>query len=225
MHRRASVIALAAVLAVLNPPAAATRPILEMPHLFRPRPRVPQPSLVFAYRGWRIDASRAARAEPPARTVRAVRAQVDIVERLGLAPDTLTLMRTQPILADGANDVTAEPSDYVPGRGVVLHARRLDAKKPILLVALLKAYLAQRLPGGAANPEVTGLRAEAATRHDWPKTARMLQSNDDFFALNAAAYLYGAITREPYTRADLKKTEPRCYQWLAALFDHGRGRG
>ena len=36
----------------------------------------------------------------------------------------------------------------------------------------------------------------------------MLQGNDEFFALSAAAYLYGTITREPYTRADLKKTEP-----------------
>jgi hypothetical protein len=55
-------------------------------------------------------------------------------------------------------------------------------------------------------------------------TARMLRSNDEFFALTGAAYLYGTITREPYTRADLKKTEPQCYQWLARLFDGGRGR-
>src|SRR5262249_52952040 len=157
------------------------------------------------------DASRAARAGPAAKTVRAIRAQVDIVEHLGLAAPAIGFMRAQPILADALKDPTADPGDYAPGRGGTLHVRRLDAKKPILLYALLKAYLAQRVPGGTANPEVQALRAQAAAGHDWPKTARMLQSNDEFFALSAAAYLYGAITREPYTRADLRKTQPQCY--------------
>ena len=123
-----------------------------------------------------------------------------------------------------AGDPNLEASDYAPGVGVVLHAKRLDPRKPILLYGLLKAYQAQRLSGGFANPDVERLRQQAAGRHIWPKTARMLQSNEEFFALSAAAYLSGAITREPYTRADLRKIEPQCYQWLAKLFDGGRAR-
>jgi len=123
-----------------------------------------------------------------------------------------------------AGPASRDYAEYVPGRGVLLHARMLDGKKPILLGGLLKAYLAQRVPGGAANPELTALRAQAAARRVWPKTALMLQDNEAFFSLSGSAYLYGAITREPYSRADLKKTEPGCYQWLAGLFDGGRPR-
>ncbi len=222
MHRRNSVFALAVLGLALVAPAAAKQ-ALDMPRLFQTRPK-PSPALAFSYRGWRVDGSKAARAQSPARTVRAIKAQVDIVESLGLKPEILAFMRAQPIVCDGESASAAEASDYAPGRGVVLHARRLEAKKPILLYALLKAYQAQRLPGGFDNPDVAALRRQAVARRVWPKTARMLQSNDEFFALNAAAYLYGAITREPYTRADLKKTEPQCYRWLAALFDDGRPR-
>lgn len=224
MIRRFSVLALA-VLGLAMGADAAAKPGLQTPGLFGLRPKAPPPSLVFAYHGWRVDASRAARAQPPARTVRAIRTQIDIVEHLGLKPEVLAFMRTQKVICDGASDPNLEASDYAPGvGGVVLHAKRLDARKPILLYALLKAYQAQRLPGGFANPEVERLRQQAAGRRVWPKTARMLQSNEEFFALSAAAYLAGAITREPYTRADLIKTEPQCYQWLANLFDGGRGR-
>jgi hypothetical protein len=223
MIRRFSVLALV-VLGLTVAAAAAAKPALQAPALFGLRPKAPPPNLVFTYHGWRIDGSKSARAQPPARTVRAIRTQIDIVEHLALKPDVLAFMRTQPILCDGASDPNLEASDYAPGAGVVLHAKRLDPKKPILLYALLKAYQAQRLPGGFSNPDVERLRQQAAGRRIWPKTARMLQSDEEFFALTAAAYLAGAITREPYTRADLKKIEPQCYQWLANLFDAGRGR-
>jgi hypothetical protein len=223
MIRRFSVLALA-ILGLALAATAAAKPSPQPGALFQLRPKVPPPSLVFAYHGWSVDASRAARAQSPARTVRAIRTQIDIVEHLGLKPDVLAFMRGQKVVCDGASDPNLEASDYAPGGAVVLHARRLDAKKPILLYGLLKAYQAQRLPGGFANADVERLRLQAAGRRVWPKAARMLQSNEEFFALSAAAYLYGAITREPYTRADLKKTEPQCYLWLANLFDGGRPR-
>jgi hypothetical protein len=53
----------------------------------------------------------------------------------------------------------------------------------------------------------------------------MLRDNQDFFAYNAATYLCGVITREPYSRANLKKNEPQSYQLMASLFDSGRARG
>jgi hypothetical protein len=223
MSRYRSVVALAA-LALIGAGPAMTKPLLNLPPFFGVRAK-PQPSLDFTYQGWRIDASTAAGAQSPTRTVRAIKAQIDIVCGLRLSPQTMAFMRAQPISADGAADPRLEPSQYVAGRGVLLHVRRLDAKKPELLFALLKAYQAERLPGGTANADVETLRRQAAASRLWPRTARMLQSDDDFFALTAGAYLYGAITREPYTRADLKKTQPQCYRWLAGLFDGGRPRG
>jgi hypothetical protein len=225
MNRRNSVFAVAVVICVIaGAAAAAAKPMLNVPQLFQSRPKPPQPSLVFAYRGWRVDASRTARVQPPLRTVRAIKAQIDIVEHLGLRPDILAFMRSQPIVGDGAPVLSGEPVNYTSGHSLILHVRRLDAKKPILLYGLLKAYMDQRLPGGFNSVDVANLRRQAAARRVWPNTALMLQGNDEFFALNAAAYLYGAITREPYTREDLKKTDPTSYQWLARLFDGGRAR-
>jgi len=224
MIRRDSLIAFGLLAIAAGGAPAVAKPVLDVPPLFQLPPKAPPPRLVFSYRGWRVDASRTAKAQPPTRTVSAVMAQIDLVEGLNLKPDIIGFMRAQPILCDGATNPALETGDFVPGRGVVLHVRRLDRKKPALLHGLLKAYMVERLPGGVANAEVAGLRNAAAGRHVWPKTARMLQGNDEFFSLTAAAYLFGAITREPYTRADLRKTEPGCYQWLANLFDGGRAR-
>jgi hypothetical protein len=194
--------------------------ILRPPFFGLGRPK-PQPPLVFAYHGWRVDASRAGRVQSPDKTVRAVEAQLDLVERQGLAPDILALMRTTPILVvpDSGESVA-----YGRAGGVTLNARRLDAKKPLALLGLLEAYADRGLPGAPANAEVARYRREAIAAHVWPKTALMLRSDGDFFALTAGAYLVGATTREPYTRANLKKTQGGYYQWLANLFDRGQAR-
>lgn len=224
MKRRRSVLALAVLagLAALAAPLGFSSAQPMLPPLFRLPPRPPPPSLTFFYRGWRVDASHAARAQPPIRTVRQIEAQIDLIERLNLRPDVMAVMRAQPVLGDGAPGQPGQTAVWLPGRGIVLHVRRLDPRKPALLYGALKAYGAQRLPGGLDDPQLSDLRRQAAGRHVWPSDAMMLQSNEDFFALTGAAYLYGAITREPYTRGDLKKTEPQCYQWLAGLFDPGR---
>ena len=155
-------------------------------------------------------------------TVRKLKTQIDIVEHAGLSPQTLTFMRTIPITGTAPNAVDA--GRYVPGKGVFIRPKGLDDKHPVLLRQLLYAYETLQLPGGIANPTAEKLRAEAAAKHVWPKDATMLRSGADYFAMTASAYLYGAITSEPYTRADLKRTQPDAYQWLASLFDGGRGR-
>jgi len=182
----------------------------------------PQPGLIFSYRGWRVDASRALKGEAPAVTVRKLQRQIDLVEQLGLSPQVLAFMRAIPIT--GVAPAAPDPGHYVHGLGLFIRPKGLDDKRPELLRQLLYAYMDQRLPGGFANPMAERLRAEAAAKHVWPKGATMLHSGADFFAMTAAAYLYGAITSEPYTRADLKRTQPDAYQWLADLFDGGRPR-
>ena len=182
----------------------------------------PPPSLVFTYRGWRVDASRV-RAMKPEVVVRRIEAQLDLVAKAGVRGDVLAFARTVPIVADSAPG--AEPGRYVRGRGIIVQVKLLDPKKPMVLRQLLYAYLDQKLPGGFANPEVARFRQEAIARKAWPQTAAMLQNDPDFFAYTATAYLVGAITREPYNRANLRKTQPYYYQWLGNVLDGGKARG
>jgi hypothetical protein len=220
MSRRLAVIALvAAGLSVGAPAAADPTPFFNV-QLFAPRH--PPPSLTFTYRGWLVRAGAAAHAQRPDKTVRAIKAQIDIVEQLGLRPEVLGVVRALPIYADPS--LGREVGRYTADRRIMLRVRRLDAKRPSLLHALLLAYQDQKLPGGFANPDIARFRQQITDRHVWPKTAIMLQNNGEFFAETAGAYLYGEITREPYTRADLKKTQPDYYQWLGRLFDDGQPR-
>ncbi len=219
LNRRHAITAFVLACAAMGA-TADSQPILQPPFFGLGRPR-PAPPLVFAYHGWKVDASRTARGQPPDRTVRAVEAQLDLVEHAGLKPDVLALMRGVPVVVVADN---REAVGYEHAVGVVLNARRLDPKKPVALLGLLQAYLDRGLPGGLANPDIDRYRHEAMTAHVWPKTALMLQNNGDFFAMTAGTYLVGATTREPYTRAHLAKTQPDYYQWLARLFDGGAAR-
>lgn len=223
---KAVVLLLAAALAWLGGAAAAPA---EPGHLdFSPAAlfglgrRAPPPSLTFAYHGFSVDASRARRLQPAEKTQRAIDAQIDLVEHVGLKPDVLAEMRATPIRADIAKQ--GEGARYVAGQGVWLKVRRLDPRRPVLLAGLLRAYHDQRLATQPAGMDVARFRGEALSHHAWPKTALMLQSDTDYFALTGAVYLYGSITREPYSRADLRQTQPQYYHWLAQLFDDGKPR-
>ena len=230
MRRPSAAIALLALL--FWPPLAGVSAAADIvPPAFKPPPlfalplKKPAPSLVFTYHGFQVDASAAPRGTPPDKAVRQIKAQIDLVEKVGLKPDVLALMRATPILADPTKpNLPGEAAHYVRGRGVVVRIARLAPKKPVVLVGLLQAYADQRL-SGPAGQDIARFRGEAAARHVWPKTALMLQSDGDYFALTASAYLYGAITREPYTRANLKQTQPDYVRWLADRFDDGRPRG
>jgi hypothetical protein len=220
MSRRFVALALACCwLAVVSTVAGRASAALLPPLFEDPKP---QPSLTFVYHGWRVDASRTAHIQKPAKMVKAIKAQIDLIERLNLPKTTIAFMRSVPIAA--APGPVDERGSYARGRGVVINSRGLDDKRPVLLDQMLYAYQDQVLPAGVGNPDVARLRREAIDKHVWPKTATMLRSDPDYFVMVASAYLYGAITREPYTRADLRKTQPDAYQWLASLFDGGVGR-
>jgi hypothetical protein len=219
LNRRHAITALVLACAALGA-TADSQPVLRPPFFGLVRPR-PAPPLVFAYHGWKVDASRSARGQAADKTVRAVEAQLDLVEHSGLKPDVLALMRGVPIVVVADN---RESVSYAHGSGVMLNARRLDPKKPLALLGLLQAYLDRGLQGGLANPDIDRFRSEALAAHVWPKTALMLQNNANFFAMTAGTYLVGATTREPYTRTHLLKTQPAYYQWLARLFDGGAAR-
>ena len=194
--------------------------------LFDLVPHKPAPSLIFTYDGFQVDASAAPRGQSPDKTVRQIKAQIDLVQHMSLKPETLAFMRTVPILADPIKpNAPGESVHYVRGRGVVIRVNKLSPKKPIVLGGLLRAYYDQRLAGKPGNADIGRFRGEASARHVWPKTALMLQSDGDYFALTSSAYLLGAITHEPYTRLNLRQTQPQYYRWLATFFDDGRARG
>jgi hypothetical protein len=225
MSRRIAALALAFCCLTLAGAPAGRASAAFLPPLFGAHQ--PPPGLVFAYHGWRVDASGAARAQKPAKTVRAIKTQIDLVEHLGLSPRIIAFMRAAPIRVEaGAAEPGAidSPGRYVRGQGVMVRVEALGDKRPVLLRQLLYAYQDQVLAGGFANADVARFRLAAVNKHVWPKTATMLRDDPDYFALTASAYLYGAITREPYTRANLRKTQPDAYQWLANLFDDGKGR-
>ncbi|HEX4180404.1 MAG TPA: hypothetical protein VHY32_06405 [Caulobacteraceae bacterium] len=220
MNRRRAVVALiAAGLGLGGPMTASSAPLFGAPLFGAVKP---EPGLTFHYRGWDVRAVAAARIQRADKTVRAIKAQIDIIEQLHLSPPMMSFFRSQPIYADFTPG--RELGRYSADRRVLLRVKRLDAKRPALLHALLLAYQDQRLPGGFANSDIARFRQQILGRHVWPNTAIMLQNNGEFFAVTASAYLYGEITREPYTRADLIKTQPDYYQWLARLFDGGRPR-
>jgi hypothetical protein len=156
LNRRHAITALVLACAALGA-AADSEPILRPPFFGLMHPR-PAPPLIFAYHGWKVDASRSARGQPADKTVRAVEAQLDLVERAGLKPEVLTLMRGAPILVVADN---REAVSYARTSGVVLNARRLEPRKPVALLGLLQAYLDRGLPGGLAArrwPPMSGRR-------------------------------------------------------------------
>jgi hypothetical protein len=221
MGRRPAVIVLAALLiagTVASASAAFAAPIFGP--FFGFGRRAPPPSPMFTYRGWSVDASRAG--VRPEVAVKRIEAQLDLVARTGARSDIFAFMRGVPIIADPSPGL--EPGRYVRGRGVFMRVKLLDPKKPMVLRQLLYAYQDQRLPGGFGNPDVSRFRQEAIARKAWPQTAAMLQTDPDYFAFTACAYLAGTITREPYNRANLRKTQPYYYQWLARVLDAGRPR-
>ena len=219
MNRRHAILAL--VLALASEGAVAYgQSFFKAPFFGLGRPK-PAPPLVFVYHGWRVDAGRTAHERPADQTVRAVETQLDLVEHQGLKPEVLALMRAIPIVVVADS---REPVAYSRASGVTLNVRRLEPKKPLALLGLLEAYADRVLAGGPAGAPIAGFRRQAIAAHVWPKTALMLQSDAEFFAATAAAYLVGVTTREPYTRANLRKTQAGYYQWLANLFDAGAAR-
>ena len=224
MARRILVLAAMAAglcaLAGLGASVAAPTSKPALPGLFDlPRP-APPPALAFTYRGWKIDATGSGHAQAAERTVRLVKAQLDLVEGAGLRPEVLQTLRAVPVVVSPG--LAPEAATFRPPGVIEVHARQLDARKPTLLRALMLAQYG-RLDSRAAA-DVARYRQQILARRAWPRSAEMLQDDRNFFADTATAYLYGAITREPYNRANLHKTQPDYYQWLARLFDGGRAR-
>ncbi|ANM04737.1 hypothetical protein AMC78_CH02654 [Rhizobium phaseoli] len=175
--------------------------------------------LVFSYHGWQVDLTNAMGAEPDKEMIAAVKRQLDIVEQVDLKPDILKFMQTIRIWANPAA-AGFGPGHYSRKTGVDLRVESLEPDMPIILHELLHAYNDRMLPGGFDNPDIRQFFDNG--RGLWPSDSYMMSNSHEFFAVTASVYLYGDIERPPHSRSELRKNQPRYYQWLATLFDDGR---
>jgi hypothetical protein len=171
------------------------------------------------YHGWHIDVSQAS-GQPADAVTRSIQKQIDGIETLGIAQDIVSFMRTVPLRAAGSGD--GAPARYDRASGIDFRVDALDAKKPVLLQQLLRAFQEQKLKGDDVTV-ITNAYKEARDSGAWPVNAPMLKSPQDFFAATATVYLFGDIDTEPFSRGRLHETQPEYWKWLGGVFDGFHG--
>ena len=171
------------------------------------------------YHGWHIDVANAS-GQPAEAVTKAIQKQIDGIETLGIAQDIVSFMRTVPLRAEGSRD--GAPAHYDRAKGIDFRVEALDAKKPVLLQPLLRAFQEQKLKGDDVAV-ITNAYKEARDSGAWPASAPMLKSPQDFFAATATVYLFGDIDTEPFTRGRLHEAQPEYWKWLGGVFDGFHG--
>jgi len=189
----------------------------------------------FAYRGWRIDAD-AIHGELAPALVRALQAQVDLVESLAIKPDIKAFFRDMSIKIEPGIDALGFAGLYHLHRRrqswsrshrggstnhIDLGTRPAAPDDPVLLYFLLLAYLDWRVPEGVDNPEIAAFFEQARISGAFPNRARMLESPQAFFACCASVALWGRAPVEPLERARLREKLPRFYGWIERAFYPG----
>lgn len=173
----------------------------------------------FDYHGWHVDASKVV-GQPPDAVTKAVQQQIDGIETLGIAQDIVSFMRTVPLHAESSND--GAPAHYDAARGIDFRVDALEAKKPVLLHELLRAFHEQKLKA-EDNKVIANAYKEARDSGAWPASAPMLKSPQDFFAATATVYLFGDIDSAPFSRGRLHEAQPEYWKWLGGVFDGFHG--
>jgi len=171
------------------------------------------------YHGWHIDLSKSPEPASEALT-KAIQKQIDGIETLGMAQDIVSFMRTVPLRAEASHD--GAPAHYDRARGIDFRVEALDAKKPVLLHELLRAFQEQKLRGDDITV-ITNAYQEARDSGAWPASAPVLKSAQDFFATTATVYLFGDIDTAPFSRGRLNQAQPEYWKWLGGVFDGFHG--
>ncbi len=175
------------------------------------------PQGALEHHGFSIDTSQIAGTENLDTVVAAMKRQIEIVETVGLADETLKFFRSVPI-------VMLPNSPGTPGlysrknKRVSLKSRDLAPNKPILLHEFLHAYHDQILPDGGKNTDVLHYYEMALARYRMNKSEYFLSNEKEFFAVTASIYLYGAIKRPPFDRKTIQSTQPLYWKFLEGLF-------
>lgn len=161
------------------------------------------------YHGFHLDIAAVDGRPDEAALVDGARAQIDIVESVGLTPPTLAFLRGFPI------HVSAGPGGGHFGRdGVAINLTPRPDDRPILLHEEMHAFQSGRLPGGIDNPAMRRFFARAHTPGLWPAGSYMLKNEAEFFAMTTSVALYGHAARPPFTRAALAEKQPDYLAWI-----------
>jgi hypothetical protein len=109
---------------------------------------------------------------------------------------------------------------YGPGtqRIILRSFLRSAPNNPILLHELLHAYHYQRLANGVENEQVLRFYRQAADEKIFPADSHIMSNPREYFAMMAAAYLFGKVDRFPSSRENIKAVQRDCYAWLEAEF-------
>ncbi len=177
--------------------------------------------LSFLYHGWQVDLTLARGEVPDAQMINLAVRQLDIVEHVGLSPNTLQFMRGIGIWAN-ANGPSSHPAHYNHSTGVDFRVQLLDPNRPIILHELLHAYHDRVLPNGFYNHDVKTFYWNGMSL--WPNDSYMMSNEREFFAVTATTYLYGKTPRPPYSRTELCQKQPDYCQWLAGILGSGLAR-
>jgi hypothetical protein len=146
-----------------------------------------------------------------------LRAQVDLVESLRINPAIKAFFRSQPIEIDPTTPGGPGDYDFVAHR-LHLSVAIVPPDNPILLHELLHAFHDLRLSGGRGNATVLEFYRRAQVVRAFPAASYVMKNPVEFFAMCAAAVLWGREARPPYTRANLRAHMPRFHDWIVATF-------
>lgn len=154
-----------------------------------------------AYHGFRLGG------RSDAALVVAAERQVDLVERAGLSPETLAVLRGFRVQVDAGRG-----GGHFGRDGVVVKLLPGDDARPILLHELMHVYQARIMTSGQQR-ELRGFFAAAQSL--WPAGSYMLSNEHEYFAMTASTYLNGSAARPPFTRAAIEAKQPGYAAWLA----------
>jgi hypothetical protein len=169
----------------------------------------------LTYRGFTVEMSAVQNAWNLAAIDSSVKHQIDIVADCGAKPEILAFFRSRLI--------TLDPKIFGDGgrfneNGVAISSSPESPEKPILLHEFLHAYHAQVMPMGVQNPDILLYYNRARNYQLYPANEYLLTNQKEFFAVTASLYLWGHVSREPFTRDKLKAQQPIYYAWLGRQF-------
>lgn len=165
----------------------------------------------FSYHGFSFDTAAIDGSPDEAALVAGAEAQVDIVEHVGLTPDTLAFLRRFTIhLSQG------QGGGQFSRDGVSIRLTSHADDRPILLHEEMHAFQNGRLPGGMANPAMRRFFDDARGPGMWPAGSYMLTNEAEFFAMTTSVELYGHAARPPFTREALEAKQPDYAAWIKA---------
>ena len=166
------------------------------------------------YRGYRIEMARDVPNAEIGQVRQAAEHQVDMVEATRLDERVKAFLRGFPVVVQMG---TGEGSHYSGGNSVTIEVEDPKDDRPILLHEYMHVYHFRKMPGGRNNPDILTFYGRAKDGGFYPAGAYLLKNQGEFFAMTASVYLHGKLAREPFTRDELRQTQPVYYRFLSRL--------